>query len=298
MTYPGDAWAASGSVLAAPAASPPTGWYPDPTGSWRWRHWDGAAWTQWVSDGQRVVSEELPGPDVRMQLPVRAIWWGIGGIVFGAILGNALALLADWLSNDRLVVELIVGQFGLWTGFVGAVVIASRRYGTGRVFADYGVMTKKHDIWRGLGFSFLARIGAVVVIIPVVLIFNDYFKHAPDGGGALDFDPQDRGALITLALIAAVGAPFIEELLFRGLIMGSLRQLGAFRSIAIQGVLFGAVHMQVVQGRSNILTFLAIGSAGMFLGWCAHHYKRLGVGMWTHCFFNLLVVGILVGTSF
>ncbi len=29
----------------SPAALPPTGWYPDPSGGWGWRFWSGTAWT-------------------------------------------------------------------------------------------------------------------------------------------------------------------------------------------------------------------------------------------------------------
>lgn len=281
-------------------AGPPEGWYPDPAGRWRFRHWDGTRWTDWVSNGSWVAAEKLPQvePDQRASLPLRAIWWGIGGIVAGEIIGLLLFLLARWISDDRKVVELVVSQLGLWSGFTGAIVIASRRYGTGHVFRDFGVRVRKHDVWLGLGFSLAARILGIVALLPIVIAFRHYFEHAPSADGVLGVDQDDRAALITVAVIAAIGAPFIEELLFRGLILGSLRRLGGFWSVAIQGVLFASVHMQVAFGRTNILTFVAILAGGIVLGWCAHRYKRLGPGMWTHFFFNLLAVGILLGTAF
>lgn len=279
---------------------PPEGWHPDPGGRWLWRWWDGSDWTTWVSNGRWTTNEPLRRvePDGRALLPVRAIWWGIGGVVVGELFGLGLFLLADWVSNDRRVVELVLSQLGLWAGFTGALVIASRRYGTGHLFQDFGVRMKRNDVWLGLGLSLLGRVLGIVALIPIVTIFRHYFQDLPTDNSILGVDKEDRGALITVAVIATIGAPFIEEMLFRGLIMGSLRRLGAVWALILQAVLFGSVHMEVDAGRRNILTFVAIACAGLVLGWCAQHYKRLGVGMWTHFFFNLLAVGILLATSF
>ena len=234
--------------------------------------------------------------DGRIALPVRALWWAIAGIVGGEVAGGLLAYLADLGFGHRQVVELLVGQAGLWAGFAAAVVIASRRYGSGHVFADFGVRAKRNDVWLGLGISFVLRIAGIAVLLPVTLGFRHYFEHAPSSEGVFDTG-SDKGALIALAAIAAIGAPFIEELLFRGLIMGSLTRLGRWWALIGQGLLFASVHMRVSYGRSNILTFGAILVAGLGLGWCAQHYRRLGVGMFTHAWFNLLVVVILLATS-
>lgn len=46
-----------GSVATAPAAD----WYPDPTGRHESRYWDGAVWTEHVSDSGRTSADPMPG---------------------------------------------------------------------------------------------------------------------------------------------------------------------------------------------------------------------------------------------
>ncbi len=272
----------------------PAGWYPDPARRWRLRWWDGAEWTEGVSDGSRVAHEALTGPDPdgRARLPVRAIWWAVGGIVIGELIGGVLALLASFLTNDRYVFELVFGQLGLWLGFAGAIVIVSRRYGSGHPFTDLGVRMKRSDPAWALLYSVGLRIAAAIAVLPLVLGFRHYFDHLPPSN-LLEGHNGDLGAEITISLIAAIGAPFIEEMLFRGVIMGSLRRLGPWWAIVIQGLVFGAVHLTPAGGRSNYLTFVAIGLTGMGLGYLATRFRRLGPGMWTHFYFNLLAVALI-----
>jgi membrane protease YdiL (CAAX protease family) len=284
------------SVGEAQARLPASGWYPDPAGRWRLRWWDGESWTEGVSDGARIAEEVLPGStadaDGRARLPFRAIWWALGGIVAGELIGGVFAVLADLASNDRYVVELIASQLGLWTGFAGAIYLVSRRYATGHPFRDFGVRMQRTDPGWALLFSLAMRVVAVVAVIPLVLAFQHYFKHVPKAS-PLDGHDNDLGAQITISVIAAIGAPFIEEILFRGVIMGSLQRFGSWWAIIVQGLLFGAVHMTPEAGRANFLTFIEIGIGGMGLGWIATRYRRLGPGMWTHFFFNLQAVALL-----
>lgn len=279
---------------SAPARLPPPGWYADPARRWRLRWWDGAGWTSRVSNGTRIADEPLPGSaaDGRAHLPLRALWWALGGVAAGELIGSVFDLVAFIASNDRYVVELIASQLGLWLGFAGAIVIVSRRYGSGHPLRDFAVRTLRSDVGRGIGWAIAMRVAAVVVVLPLVLGFRHYFEHVP-ASSPLEGHSGDLGAELTISIIAAVGAPFIEELLFRGVILGSLQSLGRMPAIVIQGLLFGAVHTSPGAGRANALTFLGIGVGGMILGWLATYYRRLGPGMWTHFFFNLEAVALL-----
>ena len=47
----------SATVPAAPAGGPPPGWFPDPSGRYERRYWDGSGWTAQVATGETVTSD-------------------------------------------------------------------------------------------------------------------------------------------------------------------------------------------------------------------------------------------------
>jgi hypothetical protein len=48
-----------GAPPADPSASAPAGWYADPAGRHEQRYWDGAQWTQHVTDGGRPSTDPV-----------------------------------------------------------------------------------------------------------------------------------------------------------------------------------------------------------------------------------------------
>ncbi|TVP94631.1 MAG: CPBP family intramembrane metalloprotease [Acholeplasmatales bacterium] len=59
----------------------------------------------------------------------------------------------------------------------------------------------------------------------------------------------DRSGTIPLVIAVVIVAPFIEEVMFRGLIFRVLEQKYALlTTVLVQGLLFGAYHMNVIQG--------------------------------------------------
>ncbi|MCB1015984.1 MAG: DUF2510 domain-containing protein [Acidimicrobiales bacterium] len=48
-----------GPAPVAAAAGPPAGWHADPAGRHEYRYWDGAAWSDQVSDAGVVASDPL-----------------------------------------------------------------------------------------------------------------------------------------------------------------------------------------------------------------------------------------------
>jgi hypothetical protein len=102
------------------ATPPPSaGWQPDPNGQFEYRYWDGAAWTDSVSNGGSVRTAPLlpPPPPARAassaptpQLPVpRAISW------------TALACAA----------LIVIGSLGPWKRALGDIVTINGTDGGG-----------------------------------------------------------------------------------------------------------------------------------------------------------------------
>ena len=103
---------------------------------------------------------------------------------------------------------------------------------------------------------------------------------------------------IVLIVVVVFGAPFFEELFFRGLVQGVLtRRYGGRVAILTQAVAFGLVHYQIGMTRGQvILTFAMIMPVGFLLGCLRWRYQRLGPGMVAHAVFNAIAVAIALAT--
>lgn len=226
-------------------------------------------------------------------LPARAVWAALVGFVAGVLLALGGALLGRLLAPDVLVVRLLLSQAGLWAGLLGACVFASRRWGTGRLRDDYGLRVVGSDVGRGLLLSVVARLVGGVLLAVVV-------AAAPGLGGSGNTEvfrlaEGDRPALLTLAVLAVVGAPLVEETFFRGLLLRALRRrLAAAPAVVLQALAFAVVHSDPSAGRRSVGVVLVVGVAGLVLGAAAERWGRLGPSLWTHAFFNLVPVVVLL----
>jgi membrane protease YdiL (CAAX protease family) len=279
---------------AAPVA--PAGWYTDPGQRFALRWWDGAQWTEHVST-RGVDRGWFPPPDDRSQ-SARGGGIALAGFIGGQVLSIALVLAAIGLgASSRSVVTLIVGELGLWAGLFGACKLAVRRYGSGSL-RDLGlVRLRGADFGIGSLAALVARVGTLILAAIVVILFslNDL---------ARDTSVTDEAGISTLGaivvtLIAVVGAPFFEELYFRGLVQGVLtRRYGSRVAIGLQSVAFGLVHYQIgMTGDQAILTFTMIIPVGLLLGILRWRYERLGPGMVAHAVFNAIAVAITLAVA-
>ncbi len=287
--------AAARDPAAAPLPQP--GWYPDPAGRHAHRWWAGATWTDSVADGDRRGTDPRPprGTDQRAVLPGRAGWYALAGVVAAPLLATAGLLAARQLAPASLVLRLLLSQAGLWTALLGACVLASRRWGTGRLRVDYGIDLRRADVGRGLVVALGAR---AVVLVATVLLVALAPRLVGTNTGIFDVVRADRAALVALAVLTVVGAPLVEETFFRGLLLRSLRsRLGAPLAVAVQALAFGAAHVDPSRGWRNVGVVLALVLAGTALGAAAEHYRRLGPGMWAHAWFNLLPVAVLLAAG-
>ncbi|HEU5001506.1 MAG TPA: CPBP family glutamic-type intramembrane protease [Actinomycetota bacterium] len=288
---------------AGAPAGPPPGWYPDPSGVHQLRYWTGYGWTPGVSDNGWVTEDwrqpgpaaagqntppALPGPDTRIHLPKKVFGFALIGIVLALALAVIGATIASVIAPHNTLLALLLSQAGLWAGLLWPVRLASARYGSGNIWKDFGVRAETMDVGRGLGFSIVGRVAGVLVLLPVVAL-NKRFS-----GTELQPLKDARhhpAVLVALVLISLVGAPFVEELFFRGLLQrASLPLVGATGAIVLQALVFASLHMRPSYGLGNVAVFLGIAVFGLVQGWMADHYRRLGPGMWSHGFFNLAAV--------
>jgi len=282
----------------------PANWYPDPAGDAELRYWDGGSWTlAAVKDGQ--VVDEAMHPDAvasawEEQRDDRAAWPGRVTLVVAAGAGVAIALavampvLAGTLWDGSRFAGLLASTVGLWSGLLATCWWVSRRYGTGRLGQDYGLRFRRYDIAAGVGLAAGARLLAVVVVVPLVLLLGQPVMRNLRPVGDVT---TGIGGSIILVVVLVVGAPVIEELFFRGLLQRALEaQLAPAWAVVAQATVFGLAHLNNQLGVANVVVFASTAVGGVVFGVAARTTRRLGPGIVGHGAFNVLpAILLLVG---
>ncbi len=272
------------------SAVPPAGWYADPWRISAWRWWNGAAWTGYT-DEWFAAAATRPTPVVipDESVPIRAGWIAIGGAVVGVALSIVIYVLLRTVGGVRASSPVLAlsAQLGLWLGLLGACRIAVRRHGTGSL-RDLGLRMRGIDLPLGIGFgaAMLVGVGTLALVLQRIGV-------QPHREGLLE--PMERGPLtvVVILFIAVIGAPFVEELFFRGLLMsGFVQRFGVVGGILAQAAVFGAVHLGPTDARGNLGVFLLIAPVGAVLGVLRFRYRRLGTGMVTHAVYNAIIMSV------
>jgi uncharacterized protein len=225
--------------------------------------------------------------------------WGFGDVVAGLVAGLVLSsLLAGvWLgfSGED---ELSIGgkafsQMGLWIGLVGSAVLATRRKGSGSLADDFGWRFR----WVDLALGAAAAVLAVLVVVPLVGLLLRPLLGDPDVSGPVEtlVDEARGPAIIGLALVAVVGAPLVEELFFRGLLLRSLqKRFSDGWAIAGSSVFFGLAHPNDLPAEGQIVVMTALAALAVVLAFLAVRTKRLGGPIVAHAVFNAVNLAVAV----
>lgn len=228
--------------------------------------------------------------------------WGIGDVIVGLVVGLLLSsLLASvWLgvTGDE---ELSIGgkafsQMGLWIGLVGAPVVATRRKGSGSLATDFGWRFRWVDVALGAAVAVLA----LVVIVPVVGLLLRPLLGDPDVSQPVkDLVDEAHGpALLGLVLIAVVGAPLVEELFFRGLLLRSIeKRVGVGWAIAGSSVFFGLSHPNDLPAEAQVLVMVALAALAVALATVVVKTGRLGAAIVAHALFNAVNLAVAVSAK-
>jgi membrane protease YdiL (CAAX protease family) len=240
--------------------------------------------------------QALIAPDDE-RVPVR---WGLGDAAAGWLLAQVGGVVAIVIvaalsgtqaesSEDLSLGWLAIAQLGLWAGLGGAPFLAAWLKGNGVVF-DFGLRAKLVDPLIGLGVGLGTQFILVPALyIPIFWLFDVTSNDLEEPARGLTDRATDPLGVVLLVLIVGIGAPIIEELFYRGLLMRSLERRFGQEWIAVGGsaVLFAASHFQLLQ-------FPALVLLGVILGLLVQRTGRLGPAIATHMVFNLVTVTFLV----
>ena len=291
---------------AHPAPMAPPGWYADPWGHAPMRWWDGYRWTAYLHGPYwpqvppplypypgypPLAAAEPPpkGPGIKGG-GIAALGAGVG-VVLSILVTIGFAVDTHGTIDSRNPWFLLVTQLALWVGFVGAVVVASRRNGTGSLAADFGLAWPRwRDVPPGVAAGVIARTPATVILILVLLVEHGTLS-SNSGRQITGITPEGTAGWVVYALLLVVGAPVIEELFFRGLIQGAFtRRVGPVPAIFVTAVIFSFAHVL----NEGVLAPLILFPAAIVLGYLRHRYGRLSPGMIAHSTFNAIALGLLL----
>lgn len=268
---PTPATAANWPPPAPVAARVTAGWYDDPHGRGALRWWDGSVWTD-HEHGSRPVS-------------LRAAGIGLGVLVLSRVgVEAAIAPLRD------TAVPVWVLALGFYVLVFGGMVAAGRvALWPGRSFRSWlRQQLRAADVGQGL-LVWLTAIATAIVTVTLIRAVGAPFRS--NGDVVAIYRDRDAALFAVTALAAVIGAPIVEELFFRGLVLHGLRsRLPAWAAVAIQAVLFGAYHVIPSYGTANIGLVIVLTGYGAAFGAWAVHTGRLGPTIVGHALTNSLAL--------
>lgn len=213
---------------------------------------------------------------------VLAAWLVIFGIY--SVLGVVLMVATD----NPLFYNYLAYAVFLCPLIALSVVLITRRHGRGR--EELGL--RWGNPARTVSFGWLGALTAVgmsyAAYFLVYLAFYLLAGRGPVSGESEYMRDLGGGYLVMTVLVVVVLAPVFEELFFRGLFYPALRRrVGVWGAIVINGVIFGALHMQPVFMLSLVLV-------GMVLAFLYEKTESLTAPILAHSLYNLAVVLITI----
>ena len=151
---------------------------------------------------------------------------------------------------------------------------------------------RKKDLTEYLKFEKVGFVGGLLCILaglgvvllgnyPAIFVSNIFSSFGYDTSSAYISQADSLEAILLEIAVVAVLVPFMEEMVFRGVILSSLRKYGVGFSIVASALVFGLAHMSV----SNVV-FATI--AGLVFGFLYAKTNNLWLTVIVHALNNFI----------
>ena len=232
----------------------------------------------------RVEPRRTPLRDVgrRVDVPVAVVTWVVAFI--GGQLVSTLIVVASGAENtdDVAIPTLFAAVAATWIAYLAGMYVASQRAGSGRFVDDYRVRFAPVDL-VGVPIGVLTQLVLVpLVYLPLRGIWPDTFSDDRLSETAEELvDRASGGTAVLLVLMVCVGAPIVEELVYRGLLQGSLAaRFDHVLAWLAASAWFAVIHFRPVE-------YPGLFAFGLVAGACLLVTRRLGMSITTHVAFNV-----------
>ena len=221
--------------------------------------------------------------------------WRFRDVLFAFVAGIAGSLVVSvavvFAGGDPLdPIPFSLVFLGQAAGSLFAIVMLSRRRGSGSLAADTGFVVKAWD-WWGVPAGMALQIAIALITAPFVFwVFGD----DPPDQSVTEIAGASETIIEQLLIIVAVAvaAPIIEEIIFRGMLLSILRRsFGTWVSIIVSAAVFASVHLIDPNAIAVVPGLFAL---GIVLGWVALRRGDLSMAIALHSGINLLAAITLV----
>lgn len=216
-------------------------------------------------------------------IPARAGLIGFIGTWLCAAVASSIPLVVFGDPDEPLPILVVAASLVLgWIAFMVGARLTSRVHGSDDVVADLGIAARPVDA-IGIPIGILAQVALVpLVYVPLRELWPATFSEEALTETAKDLVDRADGALLPLLiLLVVIGAPFVEEIVYRGLLQRPLlNQFSAPVVVVFVAALFALIHFRPVE-------YPGLFVVGLVFGVCAWRTGRLGMAVAAHVGFNL-----------
>jgi uncharacterized protein len=216
--------------------------------------------------------------DVRVAAAVWFTAWLGGQLVF-----TVVAAVAGGSGDDGMlpIGTLAIGIVATWCAYLAGLWWASEHAGSGDFRTDYALRFAPGDL-VGVPIGVLTQLVVVpLVYVPLRALWPDTFTEDRLQETAKDLVDRASGAtVVVLVVVIVVGAPVVEELVYRGLLQNAFAtRISETLALVAAAAWFALIHFRPVE-------YPGLFVAGLVFGACLFATRRLGTAIVTHAAFN------------
>lgn len=220
------------------------------------------------------------------------VFWLLAAWLLGGAVGGLIAFALGFDPTEEPV-GLAITVLSQSAAAIWVVKIVSRRHGAGDLRRDVGLTVRARDA-VGIGWGIGLQLAVAVLVTPLVQRVSDDFDTQQQVADLAEATTDVGGRLILVVMFVLV-APFIEEVIFRGAMMGWLaRHLPSGWAVTLSAAAFAAVHLADPNARLAVPSLFAI---GLGLGFVARRRGNIGIAIFMHAGVNLLGAVVLIWGS-
>ena len=207
--------------------------------------------------------------------------WRVWGYIVGIFALLFVLLIVVTSFVEELVYFVVVST--ILSGILVFLILKNTH--TSESFKELLTFPRNGEVWRLIGIVILID---VFLVKPLHVVFTTYFfPEANEQAIITAIEELSYKSSILMALSVSILTPILEELLFRGFILGVLLKCYDDRtSIVISALIFAIVHEPIAYG-------MAFGG-GLLYGWLRVKTGSIIPSMITHIIWNSFVSMIVL----